>query len=262
MTPGTTELSTPGSQTPARETPGSEVVGRETDTEGEETETSTKLAEKTKSESLKQKSEGERPTSMVKFASHLEVADIPRRASSALSSRISFMEDGTIKHSRMSNITGGTENMVFGREAVVEREKINTEARNTFAVMDARYQDMVNDLIELDNAFELGLMNGDRDEFEKRIQNVRIVKTPPKRPQDLPKIELTVDEVIPIDKEETVSSIKDKSEKSKNTDKEPAQDLSATDNAGQVNKSQHIETEVGDSTATEDNKIKEQKIDA
>ena len=134
------------------------------------------------------------------------------------------MEEGTIKQSRMSNITGGTENMVFGREAVVEREKINTEARNTFAVMDARYQDMVNDLIDLDNAFELGLMNGNREEFEKRIQNVRIVKTPPKRPQDLPTIELTVDEVIPVEKEETVSSMKEKSENGEKIDKVPTED--------------------------------------
>ena len=159
------------------------------------------------------------------------------------------MEDGTIKQSRMSNITGGTENMVFGREAVVEREKINTEARNTFAVMDARYQDMVNDLIDLDNAFELGLMNGNREEFEKRIQNVRIVKTPPKRPQDLPTIELTVDEVIPVEKEETVSSTQDKSENGEKTDKVPTED-SQGNSAGQTS-----------SISAENDHIKEQKLD-
>ena len=192
---------------------------------------------------------------MVKFASHLEVADIPRRAGSALSSRLSFMEDGTVKQSRMSNITGGTENMVFGREAVIEREKINTEARNTFAVMDARYQDMVNDLIDLDNAFELGLMNGNsREEFEKRIQNVRIIKTPPRRPQDPPQIELTVDEVIPVEKEETIASSKDKSDSGENTEKVPSEDTQG-DSEGQLND----QTEAGDSLIKDTEQVKEQK---
>ena len=109
---------------------------------------------------------------------------------------MSYMDDGSVKHSRLSAATMGTETLVFGRDAVLEREKINNEARNTFAVMDLRYQDMVDDLIELDNAFELGLLNGNREEFEKRIQNVRIIKTPPKRPQELPRIELTVDDGV------------------------------------------------------------------
>ena len=189
-TPGDTEISSMGSQTPAKET----------ETDAGDTEEDTELSkdsDKEKSIELRLKSDTERPTSVVKFASHLEVADIPRRSATPLSSRMSFMEDGTVKHSRLSTATVGTENMVFGRDAVLEREKINNEARNTFAVMDQRYQDMVDDLIELDNAFELGLLDGNREEFEKRIQNVRIVKTPPKRPQELPRIELTVDGVIP-----------------------------------------------------------------
>lgn len=132
------------------------------------------------------------------------------------------MDDGMMKSSRMSTATAGNENMVFGRDAVIEREKINNEARNTFAVMDARYQDMVNDLIELDNAFELGLTNGNREEFEKRIQNVRIVKTPPKRPHELPRIELTVDEVIPVVNGEEISEVQEKSEDLKDTEKLPA----------------------------------------
>ena len=167
------------------------------------------------------------------------------------------MEDGTVKQSRMSNITGGTENMVFGREAVIEREKINTEARNTFAVMDARYQDMVNDLIDLDNAFELGLMNGNsREEFEKRIQNVRIIKTPPRRPQDPPQIELTVDEVIPVEKEETIASSKDKSDSGENTEKVPSEDTQG-DSEGQLND----KTEAGDSLTKDTEQVKEQKLD-
>ena len=221
-TPGTMELSTPGSQIPTIETPSRETPARETEVETD----SSKATRKTKSELVRSKSAGDRPTSVVKFASHLEVADIPRRSNSPISSRLSFMDEGTAKTSRMSNITGGTENMVFGREAVIEREKINTEARNTFAVMDARYQDMVNDLIELDNAFELGLMNGDREEFEKRIQNVRIIKTPPKRPQDLPRIELTFDEAISFDKEEEVKSRSDEGERTENLAKEDSQDIS------------------------------------
>lgn len=132
-----------------------------------------------------------RPTSTVKFAPHLEVTDIPSRSRSSLGpSRLSLMdEDG--KPSRTSVLTG-TEGMVFGRDAVIEREKINEEARNTFAVMDVRYEDMVQDLIDLDNAFELGLTVGNREDFEKTIQNVRIIKTPPTKKGERATVELAV----------------------------------------------------------------------
>ena len=167
-----------GSQTPVRDT--------EDETEGEVT----------------QVTDTERPSSTVKFASHLEVADIPSRSMSSLGpSRLSLMDD-TGKPSRSSRATATTDGMVFGRDAVVEREKINEEARNTFAVMDARYQDMVQDLIELDNAFELGLTDGDRKLFEKRISNVRIVKTPPSSATAKPEIVVTVEKEI-LDKPAT-----------------------------------------------------------
>lgn len=136
----------------------------------------------------------ERPTSTVKFAEMLEVADIPSRSRSSLGpSRMSLMDEHG-KPSRTSVTTGttGTEGMVFGRDAVVEREKINEEARNTFAVMDLRYRDMVQDLIDLDNAFELGLADGNRQDFEKRIQSMRIIKTPPTSNGDKGKVELAV----------------------------------------------------------------------
>lgn len=138
--------------------------------------------------------DGERPTSTVKFAEMLEVADIPSRSRSSLGpSRMSLMDEHG-KPSRTSVTTGttGTEGMVFGRDAVVEREKINEEARNTFAVMDLRYRDMVQDLIDLDNAFELGLADGNRQDFEKKIQNMRIIKTPPTSNGDKGKVELAV----------------------------------------------------------------------
>ena len=130
----------------------------------------------------------------MKFAETLEVADIPSRSMSSLGpSRLSLMDEHG-KPSRTSVTTGttGTEGMVFGRDAVIEREKINEEARNTFAVMDMRYKDMVQDLIDLDNAFELGLLEGSRQDFEKKIQSMRIIKTPPTRSGDKCKVELAV----------------------------------------------------------------------
>lgn len=141
--------------------------------------------------------EPERPTSTVKFASHLEVADIPSRSRSSVGpSRLSLMDEHG-KPSRTSITTGttGTEGMVFGRDAVVEREKINEEARNTFAVMDLRYRDMVQDLIDLDNAFELGLTSGSRQEFEAKIQGMKIVKTPPSGSGERAKVELEIKDI-------------------------------------------------------------------
>ncbi|XP_060595214.1 HEAT repeat-containing protein 4-like isoform X6 [Ruditapes philippinarum] len=136
----------------------------------------------------------DRPTSTVKFAETLEVADIPSRSMSSLGpSRMSLMDEhGKPSRTSMTTGTTGTEGMVFGRDAVVEREKINEEARNTFAVMDMRYKDMVQDLIDLDNAFELGLLEGDRQDFEKKIQSMRIIKTPPTKNGDKEKVELAV----------------------------------------------------------------------
>ncbi|XP_053407054.1 uncharacterized protein LOC123546772 isoform X2 [Mercenaria mercenaria] len=219
-----TETETPG--TKSRATSASTRIGdddeeeeegeeeeekRETDDEGLEDEKRAKSSEEDKlPSSLTSRSPGirsevdeeivkatqdiERPTSTVKFAETLEVADIPSRSMSSLGpSRISIMDEHG-KPSRTSMMTGttGTEGMVFGRDAVVEREKINEEARNTFAVMDVRYRDMVQDLIDLDNAFELGLTDGNRQDFEKKIQNMRIIKTPPTKNGEKGKVELAV----------------------------------------------------------------------
>ncbi|KAH3789090.1 hypothetical protein DPMN_167259, partial [Dreissena polymorpha] len=139
--------------------------------------------------------EPERPASTVKFASHLEVNAIPSRSRSSLGpSRLSLMDEQTGKPSRSGTMMTGTtgEGMVFGRDAVVEREKISEKARNTFAVMDAWYDDMVQDLIDLDNAFELGLTSGSRQDFEEKIRNVRVIKTPPATKGERPKVELAV----------------------------------------------------------------------
>jgi hypothetical protein len=35
----------------------------------------------------------------------------------------------------------------FSRDAIKEREKINTEARNTYAGLDQRYSDLTDDLL-------------------------------------------------------------------------------------------------------------------
>ena len=123
----------------------------------------------------------DRPTSTVKFSAHLEVADIPSRSMSSLGpSRMSLMDEhGKPSRTSIATVATATEGMVFGRDAVIEREKINEEAKNTFAVMDLRYRDMIQDLIDLDNAFELGLMSGSRQEFEDKIQGMKIVQTPP-----------------------------------------------------------------------------------
>lgn len=155
-----------------------------------------KSAEEVDKEISKVTHDQERPTSTVKFSSHLEVADIPSRSQSSLGpSRLSLMDEHG-KPSRTSITTGttGNEGMVFGRDAVIEREKINEEARNTFAVMDLRYRDMIQDLIDLDNAFELGLLSGSRQEFEEKIQGMRIVKTPPTSAGDKSKVELHIKE--------------------------------------------------------------------
>ncbi|XP_052772793.1 HEAT repeat-containing protein 4-like isoform X2 [Mya arenaria] len=155
----------------------------------------TKSEEEVEGEIARVTQELERPTSTVKFASHLEVADIPNRSRSSLGpSRLSLMDE----HGRPSRTgtmmtgTTGTEGMVFGRDAVVEREKINEEARNTFAVMDGWYQDMLQDLIDLDNAFELGLSADSRQEFEEKIQKVRVSKTPPTSKDGMAKVEVSV----------------------------------------------------------------------
>jgi len=144
--------------------------------------------------------EVERPTSTVKFAAHLEVADIPVRSNSSLGpSRMSLMDDNGKPSRSGTTLTGttGTEGMVFGRDAVIEREKINEEARNTFAVMDGWYQDMIQDLIDLDNAFELGLSADSRQEFEEKIQKVRLIKTPPTSKGGKAKVEVKIDEGEP-----------------------------------------------------------------
>lgn len=193
--------------------------------------------------------EPERPTSTVKFASHLEVADIPSRSRSSLGpSRLSLMDEHG-KPSRTSVTTGttGTEGMVFGRDAVVEREKINEEARNTFAVMDLRYKDMVQDLIDLDNAFELGLLSGSRQDFEDKIQGMKIVKTPPSSAGGKATVEVQV-------KDNVQDTDMDKRAKAEVCDtEENIQDISETEagiNADEIQSTDNV-TNVGNDVAKE-----------
>jgi hypothetical protein len=57
----------------------------------------------------------------------------------------------------------------FSRDAIKEREKINTEARNTYAGLDQRYSDLTDDLLLVDNAY-LGKIPS-----QERVTSVSII---------------------------------------------------------------------------------------
>jgi hypothetical protein len=53
----------------------------------------------------------------------------------------------------VSSMGFASEIRAFSRDAIKEREKINTEARNTYAGLDQRYSDLTDDLLLVDNAY-------------------------------------------------------------------------------------------------------------
>ncbi|XP_052099876.1 HEAT repeat-containing protein 4-like isoform X2 [Mytilus californianus] len=113
-----------------------------------------------------------RPGSKVKF---LEVEEKPLTAPS-----------------KSSAMGLGSEIRAFSRDAIKERDKINREARNTFAAFDERYADLTDDLLLVDNAY-LGKMPS-----EERITSVSIISEPAPT-YELKAREGQADEAFPVD---------------------------------------------------------------
>lgn len=140
--------------------------------------------------------ETERPTSVVKFASELQVEEIPGR--STLTPSKSAMEDMRMS-TRLSSMAGGrvsTDVRAFSRDAIKEREKINTEALKSYAGLDMRYYDMIEDLIQVDNTYEL--MTGRRH----TIHEVEQAKKPALIQSPSAALIAQTDETIPAEDEE------------------------------------------------------------
>lgn len=118
-----------------------------------------KISERADSGSLSQLSLTEdekflsRPGSKVKFQ---DIVEKPRTAPA--------------KSSGLGNTA--SEIRAFSRDAIKEREKINTEARNTFAGLDQRYSSLTDALLLVDNAY-LGKIPS-----EERITSVDIISEP------------------------------------------------------------------------------------
>ncbi|KAK3595827.1 hypothetical protein CHS0354_014647 [Potamilus streckersoni] len=193
-------------------TPGETTEGEEVEPELDEMK-GEKLQEKDKKDKLEVFGD-ERPSSTVRFAPHLEVTDIPARITTPLGpSRLSLM--GDVKGSRLST-AGFTSDRgtIFSRDAIKEREKINAEARNTYAGLDNRYSDMIDDLEKVDNTF------GEFVEVRRRLSAERYAeenrKNKPIKVLSLPKIELMADEVFDVESNDGVEEdSNDKSEDDK-----------------------------------------------
>ena len=144
----------------------------------------------------------ERPTSVVKFASALQVEEIPGR--STLTPSKSAMEDMRVS-TRLSSMAGGrvsTDVRAFSRDAIKEREKINTEALRSYAGLDMRYYNMIEELIMVDNTYEL--MTGQKPpklEVEK-VQRITMIQSPSAA------MIAQSDEAIPVDMEEDTEDVK------------------------------------------------------
>lgn len=113
-----------------------------------------------------------RPGSKVKF---LEVEEKPLTAPS-----------------KSSAMGLGSEIRAFSRDAIKERDKINREARNTFAAFDERYADLTDDLLLVDNAY-LGKLPS-----EEKITSVSIISEPTPT-YELKAMEGQADEAFPVD---------------------------------------------------------------
>ncbi|XP_062602702.1 HEAT repeat-containing protein 4-like [Saccostrea cucullata] len=140
--------------------------------------------------------ETERPTSVVKFASELQVEEIPGR--STLTPSKSAMEDMRVS-TRLSSMAGGrvsSDVRAFSRDAIKEREKINTEALKSYAGLDMRYYDMIQDLIQVDNTYEL--MTGQRPKQPEveQVKKITMIQSPSKA------LIAQSDEAIPVDDED------------------------------------------------------------
>lgn len=138
----------------------------------------------------------ERPTSVVKFASELQVEEIPGR--STLTPSKSAMEDMRVS-TRLSSMAGGqgsTDTRAFSRDAIKEREKINTEALKSYAGLDMRYYSMIEDLMRVDNTYELVTGQKPPQLEVEQVKKITLIQSPSSALID------QSDEAIPVDDEE------------------------------------------------------------
>lgn len=138
----------------------------------------------------------ERPTSVVKFASELQVEEIPGR--STLTPSKSAMEDMRVS-TRLSSMAGGqgsTDTRAFSRDAIKEREKINTEALRSYAGLDMRYYSMIEDLMRVDNTYELVTGQKPPQLEVEQVKKITLIQSPSSA------LIAQSDEAIPVDDEE------------------------------------------------------------
>lgn len=161
------------------------------------------VADGSLNESLVEESEhGEekdgRPASVVKFASSLEINDIPSNKEKRSNSPTkSGPGEGP---SRLSSLAPGSEIRAFSRDAIKEREKIDREARNSYAGLDERYHEMIDDLDIVDNTYEI-LVSGRR--HKETIQMITFITDPPENYKMAADIG-AADESVPVEGEEFV----------------------------------------------------------
>ncbi|KAL3864036.1 hypothetical protein ACJMK2_005748 [Sinanodonta woodiana] len=97
---------------------------------------------------------------------------------------------------------------------------MNAEARNTYAGLDDRYSDMIDDLEKVDNTF------GEFIEVKRKLSAERYAeenrKNNPVKVFSLPKIELTADEVFDVESNDSIEEVlNDKLEDDKSATKIP-----------------------------------------
>lgn len=111
--------------------------------------------------------------STVKFSSQLMVAEVPGRSSSVGMSASNL----DMSKSPVVSSMGFSAEMraMFSREALMEREKVTTDAKTSFFGLDARYKDMADDLFRLDNSYLPECETP--DQIGEVVQNVIIVST-------------------------------------------------------------------------------------
>ncbi|XP_033756447.1 HEAT repeat-containing protein 4-like isoform X1 [Pecten maximus] len=137
-----------------------------------------------------------RPPSVVKFASNLEINDIPsNKEKLSMSPTKSGPGDGV---SRLSSMAPGSEIRAFSRDAIKERDIIDREARNGYAGLDERYHEMIDDLDVVDNTYEI-LVSGRRP--QERIQVITFITEPEEEENTSEKVGAP-DQSITVEKQE------------------------------------------------------------
>ena len=139
----------------------------------------------------------ERADSGSQLSQSLTEADEERPVVDRPESKVKFLEvDDSQKpqtaQSKLSSMGFGSEIRAFSRDAIKEREKINKEAKNTFAGLDERYADLTDDLLLVDNAY-LGKVPS-----EEKITSISIIREPSSL-YKLKSEESRADEVFDVD---------------------------------------------------------------